>query len=203
LPDTKPGEVGPSRTATADILASVQNVIIGKESVILMALAALVAGGHVLIEDRPGVGKTTLAKALAVSLGCSFKRIQFTPDLLPADVTGTTIYNQKSGEFQFRPGPIFANIVLADEINRTTPKTQSSLLESMDERQVTADGTTYALPRPFFVLATQNNIEFQGTYPCQKPRWTAFSSASKSDIPPGSKRSMSSPDRRTITPWMT
>jgi MoxR-like ATPase len=157
-----------------EILQSVGRVIFGKDRVIRLALCAVLAGGHVLIEDRPGVGKTTLAKALAVSLGCSFKRIQFTPDLLPADITGTSIYNQKTGEFEFRPGPLFANILLADEINRTTPKTQSSLLEAMEEFQVTVDGISYPLPHPFFVVATENNIEYQGTYPLPEAQMDRF-----------------------------
>jgi MoxR-like ATPase len=142
----------------------VETVIIGKRNVIELAVVALLSGGHVLIEDIPGVGKTTLAKTLARSLGCVYKRVQFTPDLLPADITGTSVYNQKTGSFEFREGPIFANIILADEINRATPKTQSSLLECMEEGQITADGVTYELPKPFFVIATENNIEAQGTY---------------------------------------
>ncbi|MCC6442489.1 MAG: MoxR family ATPase [Armatimonadetes bacterium] len=151
--------------AKADlVIGQVEKVIIGKHEAVKLALTALLSGGHLLIEDIPGVGKTMLARALARSLGCSFKRIQFTPDLLPADVTGTAIYNQKNLEFEFRPGPVFAHIVLADEINRATPKTQSALLESMEEFQVTVDGITHALPRPFFVIATQNNIEYHGTY---------------------------------------
>lgn len=146
------------------VVDSVETAIRGKRDTVEAALCALLANGHLLIEDIPGVGKTTLAKAIARSLGCEFKRIQFTPDLLPADVTGTSVFNQKEAEFEFRPGPVFANIVLADEINRATPKTQSALLECMEERQVTVDGRTYGLPSPFFVIATQNNIEMQGTY---------------------------------------
>ncbi|HET6384794.1 MAG TPA: MoxR family ATPase [Armatimonadota bacterium] len=159
---------------TARVQESVGRVILGKAETIRLALCGLLAGGHVLIEDRPGVGKTTLAKALAASLGCTFKRIQFTPDLLPADVTGTSIFNQKTGEFDFRPGPIFANILLADEINRTTPKTQSSLLEAMEEFQVTIDGVSYPLPAPFFVVATQNALEYQGTYPLPEAQLDRF-----------------------------
>lgn len=169
-----PATEGKLRVPTDEILDAVEKVIIGKDHVVRLALCALVAGGHVLIEDRPGVGKTTLAKALSLTLGCAFKRIQFTPDLLPADVTGVSVFNQKEGEFEFRPGPIFSQILLADEINRTTPKTQSSLLEAMEEFQVTVDGVSYALPRPFFVVATQNNIEFHGTYPLPEAQMDRF-----------------------------
>jgi MoxR-like ATPase len=146
------------------VVNQVETVIVGKRDVVELAVVALLCNGHLLIEDIPGVGKTTLAKTLALSLGCAFKRMQFTPDLLPADITGTNIYNQKTQEFEFRQGPVFANIVLADEINRATPKTQAALLECMEELQVTSDGVTHPLPRPFFVIATQNNIEHAGTY---------------------------------------
>lgn len=156
------------------ITDGIETVIVGKRGVVEMALTAFLAGGHVLIEDIPGVGKTTLAKSLARALGCVFKRVQFTPDLLPADITGTAIYNQKAGEFEFREGPVFANIVLADEINRATPRTQSALLECMEERQVTSDGITYELPRPFFVIATENNIEAQGTHPLPEAQLDRF-----------------------------
>jgi MoxR-like ATPase len=158
------------------VVEAVETAIVGKRQTVQSALAVLLSNGHLLIEDIPGVGKTTLAKALARALGCEFKRIQFTPDLLPSDVTGTSVYNQKTAEFEFRQGPVFANIVLADEINRSTPKTQAALLECMEERQVTADGITYLLPEPFFVIATQNNIELSGTYPlpeAQLDRFTA------------------------------
>ncbi|GAB4465453.1 MAG: MoxR family ATPase [Armatimonadaceae bacterium] len=146
------------------VVERVETVIVGKRETVELAVVSLLCNGHLLIEDIPGVGKTTLAKSLALSLGCAFKRIQFTPDLLPSDITGTYIYNQRNQEFDFRPGPVFANIVLADEINRATPKTQAALLECMEEGQVTSDGTTHTLPRPFFVIATQNNIEHAGTY---------------------------------------
>ena len=146
------------------VVANVERVIVGKHAEVRMALVALLCEGHILIEDVPGVGKTMLAKAISKSIGCSFRRIQFTPDLLPSDVTGLSIFNQKTQEFEFRPGPIFAQVVLADEINRATPKTQSALLECMEERQATIDGTTYAMPSPFLVIATQNPIEYEGTF---------------------------------------
>jgi MoxR-like ATPase len=146
------------------VIANVERVIVGKHAEVRLALVALLCRGHVLIEDVPGTGKTVLAKAIAKSLGCSFRRIQFTPDLLPSDVTGLSIYNQKTQEFEFRPGPIMSQVVLADEINRATPKTQSSLLECMEERQATVDGTTWSMPDPFLVIATQNPIEYEGTF---------------------------------------
>ncbi len=156
------------------ILANVERVIIGKAEAVRLALVALMCQGHVLIEDVPGVGKTILARGLAVSTGCSFRRIQFTPDLLPTDITGVSIYNQKTGDFEFREGPIIAQVVLADEINRATPKTQSALLESMDEAQVTVDGVTHKLPQPFIVLATQNPIEYEGTFPLPEAELDRF-----------------------------
>ncbi len=146
------------------VLANVERVIVGKHQEVRLALVALLCRGHLLIEDVPGTGKTMLAKAIARSLGCSFRRIQFTPDLLPSDVTGLSIYNQKTTEFEFRPGPIMSQVVLADEINRATPKTQSSLLECMEERQSTIDGITHPMPNPFLVIATQNPIEYEGTF---------------------------------------
>lgn len=146
------------------VVANVERVIVGKHNEVRLALVALLCRGHLLIEDVPGTGKTVLAKAIARSLGCSFRRIQFTPDLLPSDVTGLSIFNQKTHEFEFRPGPIMAQIVLADEINRATPKTQSALLECMEERQATVDGVTHPMPEPFLVIATQNPIEYEGTF---------------------------------------
>ncbi len=150
--------------STEKVIANVERVIVGKHNEVRLALVALLCQGHLLIEDVPGTGKTSLAKAIARSLGCTFRRIQFTPDLLPSDVTGLSIYNQRTQEFEFRPGPIMAQIVLADEINRATPKTQSALLECMEERQATIDGVTYRMPEPFLVIATQNPIEYEGTF---------------------------------------
>src|SRR5919206_393761 len=156
------------------VLGNVERVIVGKREEVELALVALLYQGHLLIEDVPGVGKTVLAKSLARSIGCSFKRIQFTPDLLPSDVTGVSIYNQKTGEFEFRAGPIVAHVVLADEINRATPKTQSALLEAMEEHQVTVEGVTRPLPSPFMVLATQNPIEYEGTFPLPEAQLDRF-----------------------------
>ncbi|HJQ14956.1 MAG TPA: MoxR family ATPase [Anaerolineales bacterium] len=156
------------------LIENVENVIIGKRSVIEFILVALLCEGHVLLEDVPGSGKTMLARSIAASLGISFKRIQCTPDLLPNDITGVSIFNQKSGEFEFKPGPIFVNILLADEINRATPRTQAALLEAMQEQQVTVDGVTRDLPRPFLVLATQNPIEYEGTFPLPEAQLDRF-----------------------------
>jgi MoxR-like ATPase len=153
---------------------NIQKVIVGKDEVINLALTAVLCEGHVLLEDVPGIGKTTLARALAVSLGCSFRRLQFTPDLLPSDVTGLSWFNQKEQAFEFRPGPIISQVVLADEINRATPRTQSALLEAMQERQVTVDGVTRPLPRPFLVLATQNPVELEGTFPLPEAQIDRF-----------------------------
>ena len=158
----------------ARIAGAIATVILGKEEVIRACVVALLAGGHVIVEDFPGVGKTLLAKSLAKSIDCRFARVQFTPDLLPSDVTGVTVFNQKSGEFEFRPGPIFANIVLADEINRASPKTQSSLLECMEERQATIDNVTHVIEPPFMVIATQNPIEYEGTYPLPEAQLDRF-----------------------------
>lgn len=161
------------QTAAA-LRENIQKVIVGKEEVIDLTLVALLTGGHILLEDVPGTGKTTLAKTIAASLGCSFHRIQFTPDLLPSDVTGIYYYNQKEQEFEFRPGPIFSQILLADEINRATPRTQSSLLEAMQEQQVTVDIATHKLPRPFLVMATQNPVELEGTFPLPEAQLDRF-----------------------------
>ncbi|MBW6472290.1 MAG: MoxR family ATPase [Anaerolineaceae bacterium] len=156
------------------LLNNLKEVIIGKDDVLGLVVITLLSQGHLLIDDVPGVGKTMLAKSLAKSLGCSFNRIQFTPDMLPSDVTGVSIFNQNSREFEFRPGPIISQIVLADEINRATPKTQSALLESMEERQVTVDGITHQIPQPFMVLATQNPIEYEGTFPLPEAQLDRF-----------------------------
>ena len=160
--------------SAAKIKANMEKVLVGKGGVIELTLAAILSGGHVLIEDVPGIGKTMLARSLASSLDCSFKRIQFTPDLMPSDITGIHYYNQKTGEFEFRPGPIIAQVVLADEINRATPRTQSALLEAMGERQLTVDGVTMILPAPFMVLATQNPIELEGTFPLPEAQLDRF-----------------------------
>jgi len=160
--------------AAAKIKANIEKVLVGKGGVIELTLAAVLAGGHILIEDVPGIGKTTLARTLADSLDCSFKRIQFTPDLMPSDITGIHYFNQKNGEFEFRPGPIIAQIVLADEINRATPRTQSALLEAMAENQLTVDGVTISLPTPFLVIATQNPIELEGTFPLPEAQLDRF-----------------------------
>jgi len=156
------------------IMANVEKVIVGKHDVVQLVQVALLCEGHLLVEDVPGVGKTMLARAVARSVGCTFARIQCTPDLLPSDLLGVNIYNQKSGDFEFRPGPIHHQIVLADEINRASPKTQSALLESMEEHQVTVDGHTHVLPRPFLVIATQNPIEYEGTYPLPEAQLDRF-----------------------------
>ena len=163
-----------ARSVAQRIAENVERVIIGKRGQVELAVMTLMCGGHLLVEDVPGVGKTMLARSLARSSGCSFSRIQFTPDLLPTDVTGVSIYNQKSGDFQFRPGPLLTQIVLADEINRATPKTQSALLEAMEERQVTVDGVTHPTPQPFMVMATQNPIEYEGTFPLPEAQLDRF-----------------------------
>ncbi|MBM7588392.1 MoxR-like ATPase [Bacillus pakistanensis] len=162
------------RTKLEDIIANIEKVMIGKRNVTELSLVALLSGGHVLLEDVPGVGKTMMVRALAKSVGASFKRIQFTPDLLPSDVIGVSIYNPRDMEFHFRPGPIMGNIILADEINRTSPKTQSALLEGMEESSVTIDGVSRKLEKPFFVMATQNPIEYEGTYPLPEAQLDRF-----------------------------
>lgn len=162
------------RDFAAKVIENVERVIVGKRQAVEMLIVALLCEGHVLIEDVPGVGKTMLSRAIAISLGCSFKRLQCTPDLLPTDVTGVSVFNQKTGEFEFRPGPAFVNILLADEINRATPRTQSALLECMGEAQISVDGVTYPLPHPFLVLATQNPIEYEGTFPLPEAQLDRF-----------------------------
>src|SRR3989441_1527150 len=171
---TQKDEIRQVQEAARTIRQNVSRVIVGKEAVIDLLMVALLCEGHVLFEDVPGIGKTMLAKALAKSLGCSFQRIQFTPDLLPSDITGITFYNQKKGEFEFRPGPLVAQVVLADEINRATPRTQSALLEAMEERQISVERETLALPRPFMVIATQNPVELEGTYPLPEAQLDRF-----------------------------
>lgn len=161
-------------TKTKQLQKTIETVIRGKSEVIRLAIIALLAGGHLLIEDVPGVGKTTLAQTMARSFNCTFNRVQFTSDLLPSDIVGLSVYNQRADNFEFRPGPIFANVILADEINRTTPKTQSSLLEAMAEGHVTIENKTYPLPRPFIVLATQNPVEHHGTYPLPESQLDRF-----------------------------
>jgi MoxR-like ATPase len=169
-----PGSRVDVAATAAKVLTNIEKVILGKRSQIRLALVAYLCEGHILLEDVPGVAKTMLARALARSVGCTFKRIQCTPDLLPTDVTGVSVYNQKSTEFEFRPGPIFAQTLLADEINRTTPRTQSSLLEAMAERRVTADGQTYTLKPPFLVIATQNPVDHEGTFPLPEAQLDRF-----------------------------
>ena len=173
--DSRSDLLAASAAERIDLLqAAIERVIRGKPEAVRLAIVTLLAGGHLLVEDVPGVGKTTLAHALARSLDCSFQRVQFTSDLLPSDVIGLSVYNQHDGRFEWKPGPIFASVVLADEINRTTPKTQSALLEAMAERQVTVEGVTHALPQPFIVIATQNPIEHHGTYPLPESQLDRF-----------------------------
>ena len=162
------------QTFAERVITNIERVIVGKRDTVELAVVGLLCQGHLLIEDVPGVGKTVLARSLARSLGCSFSRIQFTPDMLPSDVTGVSIFNQVTRQFEFRPGPIMAQVVLSDEINRATPKTQAALLEAMEERQVTVDGVTHPLPRPFIVLATQNPIEYEGTFPLPEAQLDRF-----------------------------
>jgi len=168
------GEARTVAEQARQLIRAVEQVILGKTDTVCLMVIGLLSRGHLLIEDIPGVGKTTLARAIARAIGGQFRRIQFTPDLLPADVTGSVIYNQKTGQFEFHPGPIFANIVLADEVNRATPKTQSALLEAMEERTVSIEGTSHPLPEPFLVIATQNNIEMVGTYPLPEAQMDRF-----------------------------
>lgn len=184
---TAPNSVDISFKETFQLVDLIKNqiasVIIGKHSAVELALTAMLARGHILLEDLPGTGKTTLAKAIARSLGCGFNRIQFTPDLMPSDVTGMNYYNTKTGKFEFRPGPVLTNVLLADEINRTTPRTQSALLEAMEEKQVTIDGVTHPLEQPFLVLATQNPIDSEGTFPLPYAQQDRFLLKIKLDYP--------------------
>ena len=180
---TQIDEIRQVQEATRAVRQNVSRVIIGKEEVIDLLMVAMLCEGHVLFEDVPGIGKTTLAKTLAKSLGCTFQRIQFTPDLLPSDITGITFFNQKNSEFEFRPGPLLAQIVLADEINRATPRTQSALLEAMEERQISVERETVMLPRPFTVIATQNPIELEGTFPLPEAQIDRFLMRLRLDYP--------------------
>lgn len=167
-------DVALARDAAIKIVENVEKVIVGKRDVAELAVVALISQGHLLIEDAPGVGKTMLARSLARSINCNFKRIQFTPDMLPGDITGVSVYNQKTGDFEFHPGPIMAQMVLADEVNRATPRVQSALLECMEERQVTVDGVTHRMPQPFHILATQNPLEYEGTFPLPETQLDRF-----------------------------
>src|SRR5260370_1305106 len=176
-------EIRQVQEAARAVRQNASRVIVGKEEVIDLLMVALLCEGHVLFEDVPGIGKTTLAKTMARSLGCTFQRIQFTPDLLPSDITGITFFNQKKGEFEFRPGPLLAQVVLADEINRATPRTQSALLEAMEERQITIERETLLLPRPFIVVATQNPIELEGTFPLPEAQLDRFLMRLRLDYP--------------------
>ena len=185
---------------TRSILREIETVIDGKREAVEMALTVLLAEGHLLIEDVPGVGKTMLARTLARSVDCTVSRIQFTPDLLPADITGVSIYNQVEQEFEFKPGPVFANIVIGDEINRASPKTQSALLEAMEERQVTVDGRTYPLARPFLVIATQNPIEMEGTYPLPEAQRDRFMARISMGYPDAAAELEMLRDRDTVSP---
>ena len=185
-------------------MTNIEQVIEGKTATVRLALAVLLAEGHLLIEDVPGVGKTKLAKALARSIDCSVRRIQFTPDLLPSDVTGVSVYNQETRDFEFKPGAVFANIVVGDEINRASPKTQSALLECMEERQVTVDGTTYELQTPFMVIATQNPIEMEGTYPLPEAQRDRFTARIAMGYPDPRRRARDARRaRRATTRWTT
>ena len=180
---TQTDEIRQVQDAARAVRQNASKVIVGKEEIIDLLMVALLCEGHVLFEDVPGIGKTMLAKSLAKSLGCSFQRIQFTPDLLPSDITGITFYNQKKGDFEFRPGPLLAQVVLADEINRATPRTQSALLEAMEERQITIERESLPLPRPFIVIATQNPIELEGTFPLPEAQLDLFLMRLRIDYP--------------------
>jgi len=180
---TQTDEIRQVQDAARAVRQNASKVIVGKEEIIDLLMVALLCEGHVLFEDVPGIGKTMLAKSLAKSLDCSFQRIQFTPDLLPSDITGITFYNQKKGEFEFRPGPLLAQVVLADEINRATPRTQSALLEAMEERQITIERETLPLPRPFIVIATQNPVELEGTFPLPEAQLDRFLMRLRIDYP--------------------
>ncbi len=180
---TQIDEIRQVQEAARAVRQNASRVIVGKEEVIDLLMVALLCEGHVLFEDVPGIGKTTLAKTLAKSLGCTFQRIQFTPDLLPSDITGITFFNQKKGEFEFRPGPLLSQVVLADEINRATPRTQSALLEAMEERQISVERETIILPRPFIVIATQNPIELEGTFPLPEAQLDRFLMRLRLDYP--------------------
>jgi MoxR-like ATPase len=180
---TPTDEIRQVQDAARTVRQNIGRVIVGKEEVVDQLMVALLCEGHVLFEDVPGIGKTTLAKTLAKSLGCSFQRIQFTPDLLPSDITGITFYNQKKGEFEFRPGPLLSQVVLADEINRATPRTQSALLEAMEERQISVERETLPLPRPFMVIATQNPVELEGTFPLPEAQLDRFLMRLRIDYP--------------------
>ena len=210
MPQDKPPSVDVTRIGelAAELRESVQRVVVGKSDVIDLAIIAVICRGHVLVEDVPGIGKTTMAKALAQSLGCTFSRIQFTPDLTPTDVLGVNFYNQKTGDFEFRAGPIFSQVVLADEINRATPRTQSAMLEAMQERQVTVDGQTRRLDEPFLALATQNPIELEGTFPLPEAQLDRFmiriklgypSAEEESDILQRFERDTTLPDLDAVT----
>ncbi len=180
---TQTDDIRKVQEAARAIRQSVGRVIVGKEAVVDLLMVALLCEGHILFEDVPGIGKTTMAKSLARSLGCSFQRIQFTPDLLPSDITGITFYNQKVGDFEFRPGPLLTQVVLADEINRATPRTQSALLEAMEERQISIERETLQLPRPFIVIATQNPVELEGTFPLPEAQLDRFLMRLRLDYP--------------------
>lgn len=187
---------GNARAALEALRAEIAKAVVGQDAAVTGLVVALLCRGHVLLEGVPGVAKTLLVRTLAAATELDTKRVQFTPDLMPSDVTGSLVYDARTTEFSFQPGPVFTNLLLADEINRTPPKTQSSLLEAMEERQVTVDGTPRLLPEPFLVAATQNPVEYEGTYPSRKLSWTASSSNSPSPCPPARTRSTSSPGMR-------